>query len=83
VVMEIARLEHLGDRARSVLGIGHLVDRLVTLGIERLPERIDPADAVLIERGEQPALGRGDAAQQPQGGLVHGLFCRHALDRAA
>ena len=47
------------DGPSRMLGVRHLVNRLVAIGIERLPERIDPADAVLLERVEQPTLSRG------------------------
>ena len=62
---------------------GHLEDRLVAVGVERLPERVDPADAVLLEGVEQRTFGRFDAGQQSPHRLVARGLVRHALDRTA
>ena len=50
VVMEVARLQHLRHGARGTRGIHRLEDRLVAVGVEPLPERIDPTDAVPSRR---------------------------------
>ena len=46
IMMEVARLNDAGDVARRTARVGHFIARFMTLGIERLAERLDPRHAM-------------------------------------
>ncbi len=60
----ITRLHHLHDGARRHRRIGHFVHRLMQVRIEFLAHRLDLADAVLLQRLLQVALGQFHALDQ-------------------
>jgi hypothetical protein len=51
-----------------VLGVGLLDERLVLVGVERLPERGDRLDAVLGQGGQQLLVDQLEPLADPRGG---------------
>ena len=83
VVEDVAWLQHFDDGAGWLAGIFHLEDRLVEIMIEALALRLEALYAVLLEGGEQFALGSGDAGEQAFGALVGDLRLVRAGQSAA
>ena len=62
----VARLHDLHHRAVRHVGVRHLEHGLVEVRVEALPVRVEPLDAVTLERLEQVALRQLDALDQGQ-----------------
>jgi hypothetical protein len=81
-VVDISWLKHTRDRARPVAVVYELKTRFVPVRVERLTDRIQPAQTMLGERIKQSPMRCLYPLKQTAESTIRALLRRHACDRA-